>query len=133
MRGTVLPLHTVYLDALERGQVEQVFVEEGASVAEGDPLLRLANPDYLELTVLQQEADLERSREALRNGRLTMEQELLRSRKSLMEIEYQLAINKRNFERYESLSAEDLTAILSRTGVRATARRVSVTASAAWP
>ena len=50
----------------------------------------------------------------MRNGRLTMEQELLRSRKSLMEIEYQLAINKRNFERYESLSAEDLTAILSR-------------------
>ena len=113
VRGTVLPLNTVYLDALERGQVEQVFVEEGASVAEGDPLLRLANPD-LELTVLQQEADLDRSREALRNGRLTMEQELLRSRKSLMEIEYQLAINKRNFERYESLSAEDLTAILSR-------------------
>lgn len=27
VRGTVLPLHTVYLDALERGQVEQVFVE----------------------------------------------------------------------------------------------------------
>ena len=80
VRGTVLPLHTVYLDALERGQVEQVFVEEGASVAEGDPLLRLANPD-LELTVLQQEAELERSREALRNGRLTMEQELRRSRK----------------------------------------------------
>ena len=112
-RGTVLPLHTVYLDALESGQVEQVFVEEGASVAEGDPLLRLSNPD-LKLTVLQQEAELERSREALRNGRLTMEQELLRSRKALMEIEYQLAVNKRNFERYESLSAEDLTAILSR-------------------
>ena len=82
-------------------------------MAAGDPLLRLANPD-LELTVLQQEAELERSREALRNGRLTMEQELLRSRKALMEIEYQLAINKRNFERYENLSAEDLTAILSR-------------------
>ena len=50
----------------------------------------------------------------MRNGRLTMEQDLLRSRKALMEIEYQLAVNKRNFERYESLSAEDLTAILSR-------------------
>ena len=113
VRGMVLPLHTVYLDALESGQVEQVFVEEGASVAAGDPLLRLANPD-LELTVLQQEAELERSREALRDGQLTMEQDLLRSRKALMEIEYQLAVNKRNFERYESLSAEDLTAILSR-------------------
>ena len=113
VRGTVLPLRTVYLDALERGQVEQVFAEEGAVVAAGDPLLRLANPD-LELNVLQQEAELERSREALRNGRLTMEQELLRARKALLEIEYQLAINKRNFERYESLSAEDLTTILSR-------------------
>ena len=113
VRGTVLPLRTVYLDALERGQVEQVFAEEGAVVSAGDPLLRLANPD-LELNVLQQEAELERSREALRNGRLTMEQELLRARKALLEIEYQLAINKRNFERYESLSAEDLTAILSR-------------------
>ena len=51
VRGTVLPLRTVYLDALESGQVEQVFAEEGAAVAAGDPLLRLANPD-LELTVL---------------------------------------------------------------------------------
>ena len=113
VRGTILPLRTVYLDALERGQVEQVFAEEGASVAAGDPLLRLANPD-LELNVLQQEAELERSREELRNGRLTMQQELLRARKALLEIEYQLAINKRNFERYENLSAKDLTAILSR-------------------
>lgn len=113
VRGTILPLRTVYLDALERGQVEQVFAEEGASVAAGDPLLRLANPE-LELNVLQQEAALERSREELRNGRLTMQQELLRARKALLEIEYQLAINKRNFERYENLSATDLTAILSR-------------------
>ena len=113
VRGTILPLRTVYLDALERGQVEQVFAEEGASVAAGDPLLRLANPD-LELNVLQQEAELERSREELRNGRLTMQQERLRVRKALLEIEYQLAINKRNFERYENLSAKDLTAILSR-------------------
>lgn len=113
VRGTILPLRTVYLDALERGQVEQVFAEEGASVAAGDPLLRLANPD-LELNVLQQEAELERSREELRNGRLTMQQERLRAHKALLEIEYQLAINKRNFERYENLSAKDLTAILSR-------------------
>ncbi len=113
VRGTVLPLRTVYLDALESGQVERVFAEEGAPVAEGDPLLRLTNPD-LELTVLRQEAELERSREELLNGRLTMEQDLLHSRKTLLEIEYRLAIDKRNFERYENLSPEDLTAIMSR-------------------
>ena len=113
VRGTVVPLLTVYLDALESGQVVQVFVEEGALVAEGDPLLRLANPE-LELTTLQQEAGLERSREALLNGRLTMEQDLLASRKALMEIEYRLAVDKRNFERYQDLPAEDLAAIMSR-------------------
>ena len=113
VRGTVLPLRTVYLDALESGQVVQVFAEEGAQVAAGDPLLRLANPD-LELTILQQEAGLERSREALLNGRLTMEQKLLASRKGLMEIEYRLAVDKRNFERYQDLPAEDLAAIMSR-------------------
>ena len=113
VRGTVLPLRTVYLDALESGQVVQVFAEEGAQVAEGDPLLRLANPD-LELTILQQEAGLERSREALLNGRLTMEQKLLASRKGLMEIEYRLAVDQRNFERYQDLPAEDLAAIMSR-------------------
>ena len=113
VRGTVLPLNTVYLDALESGQVVQVFAEEGALVAEGDPLLRLANPD-LELTILQQEAGLERSREALLNGRLTMEQNLLASRKALMEIEYRLAVDQRNFERYQDLPPEDLVAIMSR-------------------
>ena len=113
VRGTVLPLNTVYLDALESGQVVQVFAEEGAMVAEGDPLLLLANPE-LELTFLQQKAGLERSREALLNGRLTMEQNLLASRKALMEIEYRLAVDKRNFERYQGLPPEDLAAIMSR-------------------
>ena len=113
VRGTVLPLNTVYLDALVSGQVVQVFAEEGAMVAEGDPLLLLANPE-LELTFLQQKADLERSREALLNGRLTMEQNLLASRKALMEIEYRLAVDQRNFERYQDLPPEDLVAIMSR-------------------
>ena len=113
VRGTVAPLRTVYLDAMESGQVVQVFAEEGTAVAAGDPLLRLANPD-LELTILQQEAGLERSREELLNGRLTMEQNLLASRKTLMEIEYRLAVDKRNFERYQDLPAEDLAAIMSR-------------------
>lgn len=111
VRGAVLPLRTVYLDALVSGQVDRVFVEEGAIVAEGEPLLRVANPE-LELQVLQQEAELERRREDLRNGQLTMEQDLLRSRQALMEIEYQLAVDRRNFERYAALSAKDLAAIL---------------------
>ena len=111
VRGTVLPIRTVYLDALESGQVQRLFVEEGTNVAEGDPLLRLANPE-LELHVLQQESELERKIEELRSNRLSMEQDLLGSRQRLMEIEYRAQIDRRNFERYASLSQEDLAAIM---------------------
>ncbi len=111
VRGSVLPIRTIYLDALVSGQVQRVFVEEGATVAEGDPLLRLANPE-LELQVLQQEAELDRRREDLANGRLTLQQDLLRSRQSMMEIEFSLAIDKRNFERYSTLSKQDLAAVM---------------------
>lgn len=111
VRGTVLPIRTVYLDALESGTVERIYVEEGAAVAEGDSLLRLANPE-LELVVLQQESELERRIEDLRAGRLTMEQSLLRSRQQVMEIEYQLQILKRNYEPYATLSGKDLAAIM---------------------
>ena len=111
VRGTVLPIRTVYLDALESGQVARVFLEEGTQVEEGDPLLRLDNPD-LELHVLQQESELERKIEELRSNRLSLEQNLLSSRQRLMEIEYQAQIDRRNFERYASLSREDLAAIM---------------------
>src|SRR5262245_29904127 len=42
-RGTVTPLETVFLDALEGGRIDKVFVEAGAIVAEGEPLLQFSN------------------------------------------------------------------------------------------
>lgn len=111
VRGTVLPIRTVYLDALVSGQVVEVFREEGTTVEEGEPLLRLTNPE-LELQVMQQEAVLEQRREELRNGRLSMEQDLLRSRQQLMEMEYRLQVDQRKFERYKSLPEQVLAAIL---------------------
>ena len=113
VRGTVMPIYTVYLDALEGGRVESVFLEEGATVKEGDPILRLGNPD-LELQVLNQEAELSRRREELLSGELEIEQNLLRSRQELMEIEFQLRINQRKYDRYASLSDRDRVAMMAR-------------------
>ncbi|HCP99892.1 MAG TPA: hypothetical protein DIT99_04025, partial [Candidatus Latescibacteria bacterium] len=42
-QGAVMPLTTIYLDAVEGGRVEEVFVEQGERVQEGDPILRLSN------------------------------------------------------------------------------------------
>lgn len=57
VNGTVLPITTIYLDALEGGRVEEIFVEDGAIMQQGDPILRLSNTD-LELNLLNQETSV---------------------------------------------------------------------------
>ena len=54
VNGVVLPISTIYLDALEGGRVEEKFVEDGAIMKKGEPILRLSNTD-LELTLVNQE------------------------------------------------------------------------------
>jgi HlyD family secretion protein len=48
--GTVLPLTTIYLVTTDGGRVETKYVEDGAILKAGDPILKLANTD-LELTM----------------------------------------------------------------------------------
>jgi HlyD family secretion protein len=57
VRAVVEPLTTVYVTAVEGGQVEQVLVLDGAEVAAGAPLARLANPQ-LKLAVVSKEAEI---------------------------------------------------------------------------
>ncbi|MGB5941773.1 MAG: efflux RND transporter periplasmic adaptor subunit [Leeuwenhoekiella sp.] len=57
VNGVVLPITTIYLDALEGGRVEEKFVEDGAIMKKGEPILRLSNTD-LELTLVNQETSV---------------------------------------------------------------------------
>jgi HlyD family secretion protein len=57
VNGVVLPISTIYLDALEGGRVEEKFVEDGAVMKKGEPILRLSNTD-LELSLVQQETSV---------------------------------------------------------------------------
>jgi HlyD family secretion protein len=54
VNGIVLPLTTIYLDALEGGRVEEKYVEDGAMMKKGEPILKLSNTD-LELSLANQE------------------------------------------------------------------------------
>ncbi|HRG58668.1 MAG TPA: HlyD family efflux transporter periplasmic adaptor subunit [Bacteroidia bacterium] len=54
INGVVLPLTTIYLDAVEGGRVEEVLSEDGAILKKGDPILKLSNTD-LELSLANQE------------------------------------------------------------------------------
>ena len=57
VNGIVLPLTTIYLDAIEGGRVEEKFVEDGATLKKGDPILKLSNTD-LELSLANQETSV---------------------------------------------------------------------------
>lgn len=57
VNGIVLPQTTIYLDAQEGGRVEEKYVEDGAVMTKGQPILRLSNSD-LELSLATQETSV---------------------------------------------------------------------------
>lgn len=54
VNGVVLPITTIYLDAIEGGRVEEKFVEDGSVMKKGQPILRLSNTDLLMNMMSQQ-------------------------------------------------------------------------------
>jgi HlyD family secretion protein len=57
VNGVVLPQTTIYLDAVEGGRVEEKYLEDGAFVKKGQPILRLSNTD-LELSLVNQQTSV---------------------------------------------------------------------------
>ncbi len=57
VNGVVMPLTTIYLDVMEGGRVEEKFVDDGAMMTKGQPILRLGNTD-LELSLASQETQV---------------------------------------------------------------------------
>lgn len=57
VNGVVLPLTTIYLDAMEGGRVEEKYVEDGAMMKKDQPILRLSNTD-LQLGLVTQQTNV---------------------------------------------------------------------------
>jgi HlyD family secretion protein len=102
LRASVEPEKTVYLDAIEGGRVEAILVEEGAFVEEGQPLIDLSNTS-LQLDVIAREAEVSEQLNNLRNTQLAIEQNRLKLKGDLIEIDYQVIRLTRLVERYEEL------------------------------
>src|SRR5258708_17395434 len=58
--GTVEPARSVYLDAIEGGNIKRVVVASGAIVKAGDPIIEITHLNR-EIRVFQQEAELVQS------------------------------------------------------------------------
>lgn len=101
--GTVQPRETVYLDAVDGGQVAEVMVEEGALVRAGEPLVRLASAN-LQLQVLNSEAQLSQQLDRLASTRLQFEQARLTHERELIEARFQVEQARKNLERLRPLA-----------------------------
>ncbi len=100
--GTVFPIRTVFLDAIEGGRVEEIYIEAGSMVEEGDVILKLSNTN-LHLSIMNREASLAEQMNNLRNTRLSMEQNKLGLRRQLLELDYSLSIQEREYENKKDL------------------------------
>jgi Multidrug resistance efflux pump len=107
--GTAVPKQTVYLGAVDGGRVEDVYLEEGAMVEEGEPILRLSNND-LRLQLARTEARLAEQRSRMQQMEMDMEQRRLRLQQDLAQIRNELRRVERQFERQKRLHEQDLIA-----------------------
>jgi HlyD family secretion protein len=104
VNGVVMPLTTIYLDALEGGRVEEKFVEDGAVMKKGDPILRLSNTD-LELSLINQETSvynlltqMQISQNAARQNTISKLNQMTDVESQLKEAERIYKLNKKLYE-----------------------------------
>jgi HlyD family secretion protein len=107
--GTIQPIQTIYLDAIEGGVVENVYLESGIMVEKGDTILTLSNSD-LRLSVLQQSSSIYDQINQTRNSRLNIEQNSLDLKERLANAKNQLEIAKSNYQRQKKLYEQELVA-----------------------
>jgi len=108
--GTVQPIRTTYLDAVEGGVVQQIFAESGEIVDAGDTIVVLTNSS-LQLSVLQQEAGIYDQINNVRNSRLNLEQNHLNLQKELSDSKTQLELAKSAHQRDSILFTRELISL----------------------
>jgi HlyD family secretion protein len=86
VNGIVLPVTTIYLDAVEGGRVEEKYVEDGAMMKKGQPILRLANTD-LELSLGNQETQVYDVLTQMQNTRNNADQNTIRQLNQMAEVD----------------------------------------------
>jgi HlyD family secretion protein len=100
--GVVQPVKTYRIDAIEGGYVKEKVLEGGSTVKEGDIILRLEN-NRLQMEFVQQETEINRLINELQNTRLRLKQDKFGLKRTLNDVDYQLAQAKDYYERNEKL------------------------------
>lgn len=103
--GTVEPLKSFFLDITEGGRVEKIYTDDGRMVEKGDTILKLSNTT-LQIDFMTRETQLYDLMNERQNSEISMKQDLIRKQNELAEIEYNLALAERTYNRNKLLIAE---------------------------
>ena len=103
VRSTAAPLHTIMLDALESGRVEEVLVSDGALVAKDALLFRLSNPQ-LRLNLVAREADRAQQISNLSTLRVSIETSWTEHQRRMLDLTFALTQSEKQFIRNASLA-----------------------------
>jgi HlyD family secretion protein len=107
VNGTILPIETFFLDAIEGGRVEKRYIDAGSFVKKGDPIVKLANTN-LQLDVMYREALTYQNINDAQNRRLTIEQNTIAVKTQLADAEYQANRTELAYRRDSSLAIKKL-------------------------
>jgi HlyD family secretion protein len=107
VNGTVEPIRTIYLDAVESGRVEEILIEEGTRVKKGDVILKLSNYNLL-LDISGNEAEVSRAVNDLKTARINLENQNLQTRSNILQLEYSLKKLERQYKNNSKLYPQNL-------------------------
>ena len=108
--GTVEPIKTIYLDAIEGGRVEKIFMEEGNMVQKGEPIAELSNTNLI-LDISNYEANVARAINELRTARLQMEMNAMEMQNQIVQLEGDLMIQKRDYDNAATFYKEGMVSM----------------------
>ncbi|MGZ6018648.1 MAG: efflux RND transporter periplasmic adaptor subunit [Phenylobacterium sp.] len=102
VRAEVAPLTTVFVTAVEGGQVSEVLVLDGTEVAQGAPLARLTNPQ-LRLAVVAQEAEISGKLGDVSAQQLALQKAQADRERELAQATYELQKSRHELDRRQAL------------------------------
>ena len=100
--GTIQPISTIYLDLQEGGRVEEIFIEDGAVLTEGQPILRLGNTD-MELSIVNQETNVYNMMMQAQLAEINSRQNTVNKQTMMVDMDNQLKEAKRLYDLNEKL------------------------------
>ena len=107
IRGNIQPLNSVFLDAVDGGVIEEIFVEEGSFVEAGQPLVQLSNTN-LRLSAAQNDTNITEQLNFLGNISNSLETTKLNTQREIIDTEYRIIVLERQRARFEKLVADSL-------------------------